>query len=936
MTWRFPKRRRHQPPHSARHEGKSWRGVVALSIIAISLNMEADLELGIGAAWAQPAASKVSDERGGVLAVEIYLDKKLVGREELFQRNGSLFATDAQLKRWNLARRPQAPGVQFKQRTWFSFAAVPEIEVVHYFSEKRVEIRTAAGADAAVMDSVSALAQAAPPAASKSVNAPKPTDAPIAADSTAARLMPLEVSINGAKSGNWLLLDRGGVLYAPAEAFEEWRLNRKPDAKSYSYRGQTWFPLTSVPGFQAQLNAADQSMDLKFQSGAFAATRVTQTPVERPKISPILPSLFFNYDLSYTASDVRGIDTSKDLGALMELGFSNSLGVLTSSHVGRNLTQEGDTNRVFRRLETTFTRDFPDKNLSFRLGDTATRQGMWGRSTYFGGIQLGRNFALSPGFITQPIPTLAGQSTSPSTVELYINDSLRQTSQVPTGPFVIDNFPLLTGSGQARVVVRDLLGRETVLVQNFFSHSDLLEKGLSDWNFSAGAVRRNLGTLNADYGRRFGAGLWRYGLTQNITLEGNAEAARRAVGGGLGFSVALPGQILGQLAGGASDDRNIGRGYQWLTGFEHASLRHGFSVRAEGATRDYRQISDDSDAIPYRRQLSASYTYSGDRLGHLGIGFARIDSYNQGPFKTYSANYSHRLGQRSTVSFLATRAVGATTSDSYAVSLLIPFDRDIVASANVTHREHQTDGYVSASKAIGNESGLGWRVLAGGRDDKGYAEAGLYYQGSKGLLTSDVSGSENQQTVRLGAQGGLVAIDGNLFASRRIQDSFALVEVPGYANVGVGFQSSVLTRTDAGGKALVPRLLPYRNNSIRLDPSELPISAEIDSIEQVVVPAARTGVRVAFPVRSGRGALVKIVFDDGQPAPAGAEIVLIGDNKEFFVARRGEAFITGLKPKNTIALKWNEKECRIAVDLPSGKVDEIAKVGPVQCKGIAR
>ncbi len=39
--------------------------------------------------------------------------------------------------------------------------------------------------------------------------------------------MPLEVSINGAKTGNWLLLERGGVLYAPADAFEEWRLNRK-------------------------------------------------------------------------------------------------------------------------------------------------------------------------------------------------------------------------------------------------------------------------------------------------------------------------------------------------------------------------------------------------------------------------------------------------------------------------------------------------------------------------------------------------------------------------------------------------------------------------------------------------------------------------------------------------------------------------------------
>lgn len=925
----------------------SWTGSVAIFYTTIAFGVVSNLAFDSSSARAQTSAKPAASANGSLLAVEIYLDAKPVGRAELYLRNGSLFATDAQLKQWQLTRRANTPGFRFKDRTWFSLASIPEAEIVHYFAEKRVEIRTSGAVSTAVMDSTSpaspqTLAPAKPAASEKSpANVSKPGAATTAAlvptESGAPRLMPLEVSINGAKTGNWVLLERGGVLYAPAEAFEEWRLNRKADAKEFNFRGQSWFPLTAVPGFQAQLNAADQSMDIKFQAGAFAATRVTQTPTERPKQSPALPAAFLNYDLSYTASDVRGIDTRKDLGALMELGFSGSLGVLTSSHVGRNLTGEDESsNRSFRRLETTFARDFPENNLSLRVGDTATRQGMWGRSTYFGGIQFGRNFALSPGFITQPVPTIAGQSTSPSTVELYINDSLRQTSQVPTGPFVIDNFPLLTGSGQARVVVRDLLGRETVLVQNFFSHSDLLEKGLSDWNVNIGAVRNNLGTENADYGRRFGSGTWRYGISQNVTLETNAEGARRAVGGGLGVSVALPGQLLGQVAGAASDDADIGRGYQWLLGFEHSSLRHGFTARAEGTTRDYRQISADSIFLPYRRQLSASYTYSSERIGHLGIGYARIDSYERGPFETYSANYAHRIGLRSTVSFLATRAIGPTKSDSFAVSLLIPFDRDIIGSANVTNRGSQTDGYISASRALGAESGTGWRVLGGGRADQGYGEAGWYYQGSKGLFTSDFSASEDQKTLRIGGQGGLVAVGGNLFASRRIQDSFALVEVPGYANVGVGFQSSILARTNSEGKALVTRLLPYRSNSLRLDPSELPISAELDTIEQVVVPAARTGVRAAFPVRSGRGALIKIVFDDGLPAPAGAEIELVGDKKEFFVARRGEAFITGLQAKNTVILKWNDHQCRMGVELPPGKVDEIAKLGPFSCKGIAR
>ena len=149
-----------------------------------------------------------------------------------------------------------------------------------------------------------------------------------------------------------------------------------------------------------------------------------------------------------------------------------------------------------------------------------------GRSVYFGGIQWATNFSLSPGYITQPIPTIGGQSRAPSTVELYINDALRQTSQVPTGPFTIDNFPQITGSGQARIVVRDLLGRETVLVQDFFSSTSLLRKGLSDYSFEAGAVRRNLGIDSANYGAGF-VGPVAPRPDHDFTVETRAEASEK-------------------------------------------------------------------------------------------------------------------------------------------------------------------------------------------------------------------------------------------------------------------------------------------------------------------------------------------------------------------------------------------------------------------------
>ena len=758
--------------------------------------------------------------------------------------------------------------------------------------------------------------------------------------STPPRMMPLEVTVNGAASGNWVLMERAGVLYAPADAFGEWRVNRRSDVEPVVHLGQNWYALTAVPGFSAQLNAANQSLELKFSPQAFTALRLTQTLAERPKLTPPVMAGFFNYDLSYTHANTRGIPAAQDLGALVELGVSNNWGVLTSTYAARNLIGNNPLlTRNVRRLETTFTRDLPEDNLTMRLGDSTTRSGAWGRSVYFGGFQISRNFGLTPGFISQPIPIVRGLSSSPSTVELYINDALRQTSQVPTGPFAIDNFPLLTGNGQARVVVRDVLGRETVLVQDFFSHASLLEENLNDWSFEAGAVRRNLGTSNADYGQRFVSGMWRYGINKRLTIETRGEYGQSTQGGGIGLVYALPFGLLGQGAVAASRDASAGSGQHWLVGTERLNLRHGFSLRSEGSSRGYRQIGQDSNILPYKQQLSGNYTYSSERFGSVGVGYARINSYDQGPLTTYSANYAIRVGERSSLSLNAVRVTGRdglVNSTSVGLSLLVPLESRISLASSVTRRNGEVDAYVSASQSLSSDTGLGWRALAGQRSKQNYAEGGLYYQGNKGLLTADVNASAGQQTVRLGAQGGLVGIDGQFFTTRRVQESFALVEVPGYAGVGVGFQGNILARTDKDGKALVSRLLPYQANSIRLDPSELPISAELDSIEQVVVPGNRRGLIVKFPVRSGRGALVKIIFDDGDPAPAGAEVELVGDKQEFFVARRGEAFITGLQADNVIRLKWNGAACQLNVKIPAGEPDNIARVGPLQCLGVKR
>ncbi len=749
-------------------------------------------------------------------------------------------------------------------------------------------------------------------------------------------LIPLEVVVNGADSGTWLLLESEGALYAPQQAFEEWRLQRPTGSDTLEFRGQRYWPLSTIPGFRSRIDYAQQKVELAFAPQAFAALRLSHQLAERPKPGPVLPTFFVNYEANVTDTAPRGGSEVRDFGVLHEVGLSTSLGVLTSSGLARNLAEDPKLPaRHDLRLETTFTRDFPEQNRTLRLGDTTTRAAMWGRDVYFGGLRFGTNFALTPGFVSQPLPVIQGLSAAPSTVELYVNDVLRQVSKVPTGPFAIDNLPVLTGNGEARIVVHDLLGRETVLVQSFFTSSELLSKGLSDWSVEAGAVRNNLGTESNDYGERFASGTWRHGFTDSVTLESRGELGRDFGLLGSGLLVALPVPVLLKMSLAGSHYQGNDGGL-WLLGLEHAGQRLSASIQAQGMSRRFRQLGQDPTVPSIKLQFAGNVTYYTESGGTFGLGFATLHRWDADKITTLTANYGVRLGKSSTLSATLSRAIQGGGGTAMGMNFVMPLDAAHVASVTANARGGQQDLYASMSSNPGPNGDIGWRLLAGELQNHNRAEGGYYYFGPSGNRTIDVALSSLQNTVRVGANGGVVFADGKVFATRRLEESFALAEVPGYADIGIGLGSNVLAHTDESGIALVPRLQPYQNNAIRLDPKELPVNAELDTIEINAVPAWRSAVKVKFPVRSGRGALLTIDLDDGQPAPAGATVRIDGDKEEFYVARRGAAYVTGLEPDNRLVLNWNGQECRFEVKLPPPDKDTIPRLGPFACRGVSR
>jgi len=352
-----------------------------------------------------------------------------------------------------------------------------------------------------------------------------------------------EVRINRQGPDQALLLRQpDGALFARAADLQRWRF-RLPDASALAYRGEDFYPLAAFPGLTYRFDEARAALNIDASPGLFVPTAVRGSAPRfaTPQRAPL--GAFANYDVALTRAQEQ---TSRS--GFFELGTFGAAGVGTTSFVAQPQADPQHSRGV--RLESTWTYDRPDKVESLRFGDTIGVPGSWGRSVRYAGVQWATNFATQPGLITFPLPALSGEAVVPSTVDLFVNDALRLHREVPSGPFTIQDLPVVTGGGDARIVVRDVLGRERVVYLPYYASPRLLQQGLHDFSYEIGAVRENFGITSADYGRFMSAATHRLGVTDGMTADLRGDRLRAQKPGGVGLAWLAP--QLGVLGASAA------------------------------------------------------------------------------------------------------------------------------------------------------------------------------------------------------------------------------------------------------------------------------------------------------------------------------------------------------------------------------------------------
>jgi outer membrane usher protein len=718
------------------------------------------------------------------------------------------------------------------------------------------------------------------------------------------------------------LRDRSSKAWVAGADLTRWRL-RLPAAAPTLHQGERYFPLAAFAGLAATVDERDQTLTIDAPASLFAATRIDAEADTGPLAERSASGGFVNYSVLAMRAEGRTSASSA-----FEAGAFGAWGVVTSS--ASAWTSDGTTHVT--RLESAWTYAMPERLATARVGDAISRGGSWGNAIRFGGVQIATDFATRPTLVLTPGQSVAGQATVPSTVDVFVNNALVAQQSVRPGPFSVANIAPVTGAGNVTLVVRDELGREQVITRPFYASATLLRPGLVDFSFDAGLVRRNFGVTSDDYGPWFGSATYRRGLGAATTGEARVEAQASLANVGVAAD-ALVGDVGVLSASAAAGHNRIGSGARVSAGFERQSLGLSFNVRGTWASPRFRQLGDFESSITVDHELLASAGYGFARFGTVTLAYVARSYREQAAAKVASLGYSLGLERWGYVGASLSRVRTDAGSTQMNVLWTLPFGGATSATlgadrvhgpAGATHDEVS----LSLQRDLPAGEGFGWRLRA---SDHGTREAEGAYQNRYGTYSAEISQVQGRTGERVVASGGVGVIGDTVFLSRPIDDSFGLVRLPGYPDVRIYAENQEIGRTNASGTLIVPRLLPYQRNAIRIEQGDLPFDAEFEALSHDAVPFARSGVVLDFAVRPARGALLRIVQENGDPVPAGARVSLEGQERSFPVALDGEAYVAGLSANNRAVVSWRNEACALDFAVPASN-DPQPRLGTLVCR----
>ena len=519
---------------------------------------------------------------------------------------------------------------------------------------------------------------------------------------------------------------------------------------------------------------------------------------------------------------------------------------------------------------------------------------------------------------------------TPTTADIYVNGAYLRSVQLPPGQFDLTDIPLPAGVNVTKVVLRDASGNVRTVGGQVYQTRQLLRKGLTDYDYHAGLVRRDPYGAHDAYGPLAGLGAYRLGLTDSVTVGARYEQTAHVISGGPQIDVGLP---VGHLSLEAAVEPRVRLQRQCVRDRIRYSGRP-LCGRAFGAN-DERELCDGELGLhhaahpldhPAERLVPAHQSSIGRDLAH-DVDVQRPT--HGGPASTRRSTPGFRAG--SGMTFYAERDRGGSLLGfggvvngsrlSAGVTAAFTLGRSTNVFVETTNAGGTAASNVTVSKSSPNGPGFGY-IVRGDVAGRPSASADLNYQtqyADLSLLTSSDSGISSSA---LTLAGSVVAFKRGIFFSRPISNSYALAEVPGFTNVPVFLGTQYEGHTNGRGGMIVPVLSAYSENQIGIDEMKERFDVVADQPNRSVRPRIYSGVVATFDVhvlRAYRGTVA--VHRNGRDVvPAFARLSLTNEGRTFVsdLGSGGQFYLDDITP-GTYAAKLTgvDLSCDFSIRIPT-------------------
>lgn len=698
--------------------------------------------------------------------------------------------------------------------------------------------------------------------------------------------------------------------------------------------------LASIAGWSYQLDLPGQSIRLQIPSSDLVPHHLTRGQT-RPNDLPLRSDLgaMLNYDTQVTRYDGK-ISSS----TLVDMRLFGDRGVFETDVLRNNNPYQKST----VRLDSTYTYSDEVNLRTYNAGDFINGGLPWTRPVRMAGAQMTTNFGLRPDLVTFPLPGISGEVAVPSSVDVFVNGLHQLTSQVDSGPFEVSQLPVSNGGGDISMVVKDASGRQVSQTLPFYASTALLQPGLDALSVEVGSVRRYYASVSNDYAAGAASISYRRGITPKLTLESHLESTSGLAMGGIGSSF-LVGNLGVLSATVAASEHEGNTGLQYGLGFSHSTPRFNYGLSILQADRLFSDIASVNGDAMSRTTLRANLGIPLPGIGSFGLVYAKklVNLYEQDDFydrrddqhtvqsqsiqtSTLSATFSTRLPWKTFGFVTAFHDFEGASGNGLFVGISIPIGQRATASASSSVSGGNAYQTVQAQQNAVQQGDVGWRV-AQQTGAQNRQTLGVEYKTPWALVGAETERASDGDALRATARGAITTMDGHLFASNSVNDSFAIVDTDGLAGVTVLQENRPVGRTNTSGLLFVEDLRAYESNLLTIDANDVPMDSTLDNVERRVRPRDRSGVVIKFPISRSYGATLRLVDQQHQPIALGSQVTLSHSGAQSVVGYDGLTFFDGLAAHNELLVEPAGKPpCHVTFEYQP-QAENIPEIGPLTC-----